>query len=133
LADLRALVQTQLGSFSQSLILLTFGLSGILVAAILYGLVVMRRKDFGRRRALGAAQSLIVSLVLSQIVMLAAAGATAGSVISAIALAVARNPLPPLEYFVAVAFLAITIAVLAAVFPAVAAARRDPLTELRVP
>lgn len=133
LATLRALVQGQLGSFGRSLVVVIFALTAILVAAILYGLVMLRRKDFGRRRALGASQGLIVALLLSQMAILSLMGAIVGSSAAAIGLAAAGDPLPGIDFFVSVSVLAIAVGMLAALLPAVAAARRDPLKELRVP
>lgn len=133
LATLRALVEGQLGSFGRNLVIVIFALTAVLVAAILYGLVMLRRKDFGRRRALGASQGLIIGLLLIQMAALSLVGAVVGSGAAAIGLAATGDPLPGVDFFAAVAVLAIAVGVIAALLPAVAAARRDPLTELRVP
>lgn len=133
LAELRSIVQGQLGSFGRNLVLLVFGVAGALVAAILYGLVMLRRKDFGRRRALGASQGLIIALLLTQMAALSFAGAALGCAAAAIGLASTGDPLPDLDYFAAIAVLAVGVGVLAALLPAIAAAKRDPLSELRVP
>lgn len=133
LAQLRALVQGQLGSFGRNLVLVVFALTAVLAAAILYGLVMLRRKDFGRRRALGASQGLIVGLLLSQVVVLSTIGAIFGSVAAAVGLQLSGDPLPGWKFFGAVAILAISTGLIAALVPALAAARRDPLKELRVP
>lgn len=133
LAQLRALVKGQLGSFGRNLVLIIFALTAILVAAILYGLVMLRRKDFGRRRALGASQGLIVALLLTQMAVLSVIGAVIGSVSAVIGLAATGDPLPGWEFFTAVGILAIVTGLIAALIPALAAARRDPLKELRVP
>ncbi|MGX5682623.1 ABC transporter permease [Schumannella luteola] len=133
LANLRAIVQGQLGSFGRSLVIVIFALTAVLVAAILYGLVMMRRKDFGRRRALGASQRLIVGLLLTQTATLSLIGAAIGSAVAAVGLLISNDPLPEFSYFVAVGLLAVLVGTLAALVPAIAASRRDPLTELRVP
>jgi len=133
LASLRALVQGQLGSYGRGLVVAIFTLTATLVAAILYSLVMMRRKDFGRRRALGATRALIVQLLLVQMAALSAVGVIVGSIASAIALALAGDPLPSVDFFAAVAILAMAVGLAAALLPAVAASRRDPLRELRVP
>lgn len=133
LAKLRALVQGQLGSFGRNLVIVIFALTAMLVAAILYGLVMLRRKDFGRRRALGASQGLIVGLLLTQMAALSVVGAVLGSVGAAVGLAATGDPLPGLDFFVAVGVLAVAVGTMAALLPAIAAARRDPLRELRVP
>jgi putative ABC transport system permease protein len=133
LAQLRALVQGQLGSFGRSLVIVIFALTAVLVAAILYGLVMLRRKDFGRRRALGASQSLIITLLLTQMFVLSTIGTVLGCTFAAIGLIATGDPLPGIPFFAAVGILAITTGLAAALLPAVVAARRDPLRELRVP
>jgi putative ABC transport system permease protein len=133
LATLRGLIEGQLGSFGRNLVIVIFALTAVLVAAILYGLVMLRRKDFGRRRALGASQGLIVALLLTQTAALAIVGSIVGSAAAAIALAATGDPLPGVDFFAAVAVLAVLVGVVAALVPALAAARRDPLKELRVP
>jgi putative ABC transport system permease protein len=133
LATLRALVEGQLGDFSRSLVIVIFSLTAFLVASILYGLVMLRRKDFGRRRALGASQPLIIGLLLTQIAALAFAGSLLGSTAAAVGLAIGRDPLPGLPFFVAIGVLAVGVSVIAGLIPALIAARRDPLRELRVP
>jgi putative ABC transport system permease protein len=133
LADLRALVERQLGSFGRALTLGIFGITGVLAAAILYGIVMMRRKDYGRRRALGASQRLIIVLLLTQTLILSVLGATIGAGASLFVLWLSSDPLPPATYALGVTVLAIAVAILASVVPAVVAARREPIAELRVP
>jgi putative ABC transport system permease protein len=133
LATLRALIEGQLGTFGRTLVLLIFGVSGLLVATILYALVMFRRKDFGRRRALGASQGLIISLLLLQMTALSLLGALVGTAVATTILVSARDPLPDAEFVIAIDLLAVTVAVAAALLPALTAARREPITELRVP
>ncbi|QUW18647.1 FtsX-like permease family protein [Agrococcus sp. Marseille-Q4369] len=133
LAQLRQLIDAQLGGAGRALVLIIFGLTAVLVAAILYGLVMMRRKDFGRRRALGASQGLIVGLVLAQVAALGCVGALLGGAVSFTAMAVGGDPQPPPNYYAAIMILAAVTAAVAAVVPAAVAARRDPVRELRVP
>jgi len=133
LAQLRALVQGQLGAFGRGLVLLILAVSGLLVAAILTGLVTLRRKDFGRRRALGATRGLIVGILLTQTLALATVGAVLGTGIATVVLAVGGDPLPGLAFTAGIGILAIAVSIVAALIPALVAARRDPIRELRVP
>lgn len=133
LATLRALVEGQLGSFGRELVLAIFALTGVLVAAILSGLTALRRKDFGRRRALGASRKLIVALLLAQMALLAVTGAVLGTSGALLALTLIGDPLPGAAFTGAVAVLAIAVGLVAALAPAIAAASRDPIRELRVP
>lgn len=132
LARLRALVQGQLGSFSRGLVIVMLALTGSLVAVIQFGLVMMRRKDFGRRRALGATRSLIVGLLLCQTALLAAAGAALGVAVGYGFLVASGDPLPGTAFTLAIAVLGVVTAVVAAVVPAIVASRREPIRELRV-
>lgn len=133
LATLRALVQGQLGSFGRSLVIVIFALTAVLVAAILYGLVMLRRKDFGRRRALGASRGLIVALLLVQMGTLSIVGAVVGTGLALVGLFITGDPFPGPGFLLALLILAVAVGTMAAVVPAVAASRRDPLKELRVP
>lgn len=133
LAQLRALIQGQLGSFGRNLIVIVFTVTAVLVSTILYGLVMLRRKDFGRRRALGASRGMIVALLLSQMAILSGAGAVIGTGVAVASLLLSGDPLPGVTFMLALAVLAIAVGTLAALVPAIAASRRDPLKELRVP
>lgn len=133
LATLRGLIDQQLSGFNVSLTVGVFVLVGLLIAALQTGLVVMQRKDYGRRRALGASQRLIVLLILGQVVVLAAAGALGGVLVGAIALGVQGASLPGLSFTTAVALLATAIALVSSLIPGLIASRRDPVSELRVP
>lgn len=133
LAQLRALVQSQLGSSSRTLVLALLAVMTVLVSVILYGLVMMRRKDFGRRRALGATRGQIIVLLIAQTALLAAGGITLGLLIATgISLAL-RDPLPGVEFTLALSTLAFGAAVAAAIIPAIIASLREPIRELRVP
>ncbi|WP_203586019.1 FtsX-like permease family protein [Subtercola lobariae] len=132
LTALRDSVQAQLGAFGHSLTALVFGVGALMVAAILSGLVVLRRTDFGRRRALGASRSLIVMLLVCQVAALATVGSLAGCFAATIALILTGDPLPTVSFVAAAAVLAVLTAVAASIAPAVVASTRDPLRELRV-
>jgi putative ABC transport system permease protein len=132
LAELRADVHGELNSFSRGLVLALTALTGTLEAILLYGLVLMRRKDFGRRRALGATRTMIVALLLTQTALLSFAGLIVGASVSFIALSVTGAPPPDWSFTIALATLFLVAAVVAALAPAVAASRRAPIQELRV-
>jgi putative ABC transport system permease protein len=133
LAAIRAAVGGELGSHGRATVLGILVISVVLVAVNLLALVTMRRKDFGRRRALGATQSLIVALLLGQLGLLATIGAAVGVAAALLSLAVTGDPLPGARFTLAVAVAGVLTAMLGALPPAILAARRDPLHELRVP
>jgi putative ABC transport system permease protein len=133
LAQIRAAIQGELGEYGRRLVLMVLGAGLVLVALNVYGTVTTRRRDFGRRRALGADRTAITTLVTMQALITGLIGAVLGSAAgSAIVWRVTRG-LPDLRFVVAVAVLAVTATVLAALPPAVVAARRDPVRVLRVP
>lgn len=133
LAELRSVLGGQLGSFSRGLVLALLTVTGGLLSVLLFSLVMMRRKDFGRRRALGASRRLIIGLILMQTAVLAGVGLLLGLIISAVVLLATGDPLPGVRFSLALCVLTLATALLSAVFPAVVASRRDPIRELRVP
>lgn len=133
LAEVRAAVQGELGAYGRGTVLGILAVAGLLVGANLYGLVMMRRKDFGRRRALGASQGLIVTILLVQVAILGLLGSVLGIVGAIAGLSVTGSPLPAVEFDLAVGVAATLTAVVAALIPALVAARREPLYELRTP
>ena len=133
LAELRDVVDNQLSGFSTRLVLGAFTVSGVLVACLLTGLVLLRRRDFGRRRALGATRGIIMTLVLGQVGVCGLVGAVLSSTGASIYLVAGGIRGTSVSYEVAVAVCAVAVALCAAVVPALVAASRDPLHELRVP
>ncbi|PPF83636.1 lipoprotein ABC transporter permease [Rathayibacter rathayi] len=133
LARLRGVVDGRLGDFGGGLVAGVFLLSAVLETAVLYAFVMMKRKDFGRRRALGASRSLIAGLVTTQVALLSVIGVCVGSAAALLSLVASGDPLPDAEFCVAVAVLAIAASTVAALVPATVAARREPVKELRVP
>ena len=92
----------------------------------------MRRKDYGRRRALGASRSFIISLLLTQTALLALVGSIIGAILATAILLIMGDPLPGIPFTAAVTVLAILASALGAVIPAIVASRREPIRELRV-
>lgn len=133
LVQLSALVGEQLASFSRGLILALLGLMGGLLAAILFGLVLLRRKDFGRRRALGASRAFIATMLVVQTACTSVVGTALGLGSAVGVLTVSGDPLPGPAFMLALCVLTVATASVAALVPGYAASRRDPLVELRVP
>ncbi len=133
LADLRGVLEGQLTRQNHTLVLGILVASAFAIMVNMWSLALTRRKDFGRRRALGATRAMILGLLTGQVAVTATVGALAGVATGAAAIALAGDPLPPVGYLAAVAAAFITTAVATAAVPAVWAANRDPLTELRVP
>lgn len=133
LAAVRQAVSGELGRFGRTTVLGILVVSALVVGVNMLALVMMRRKDFGRRRALGARRGLIIALLLLQVGITAGAGAAVGSALTAVVSAALGAPFPGWGFTAAVAVSGLLCALAATLPPAVYAARRDPLHELRVP
>lgn len=133
LSDLQQVVQGVLGRRARQLMLILLGCGLILTALAAYAATATRRRDFGRRRALGASRSAILGLVLLSTGMVAGPGALLGAFAGSLIVAVTGQSLPPLSFAFGVAILSLLAALAAAVPPAIAAGLRDPVRILRVP
>jgi putative ABC transport system permease protein len=133
IASLRSSVAGTLSEHSRSSIIRSLAASVIVVTATMAGLVVLRRRDFGRRRALGASRALIIAILEIQAALIGIVGATAGAVVALVTLSVRGAPSPNVAYCASVVLLSVVAAMVGALLPASYAATRDPLVELRMP
>ncbi|WP_162802012.1 ABC transporter permease [Ornithinimicrobium murale] len=132
LAELQAEVAADLGTFGRTLLLGVLGAGALLVAIVVLSDVLVRRKDLGRRRALGATRGTIVAMVIFRTLFPALLGAALG-VGMGLWLASRFEASPPWEFTTGTAVLALLAAVASAVLPALYAATRDPVRVLRTP
>lgn len=132
LAQLQQSVARELGGANRSLVLGVMGAGALLVAIIVLADVLVRRKDLGRRRALGATRATIVALVVARTAIPALLGALAGTGLGLWA-ATRFNAAPGTAFTTAVAVLAVIAAITSSVLPAAYAAGRDPVEVLRTP
>ncbi|WP_425955658.1 FtsX-like permease family protein [Xylanimonas sp. McL0601] len=130
---LREVVSGRLGAASRQLTAAVLAVGVVVVGVTMLGMVSARRRDFGRRRALGASRSVIVVLVLIHAGLAACAGAVLGTVVGSTVVAVTSRAVPSLAYVIALAALTVLAAMAGSVPPALLAARRDPVRILRVP
>ncbi len=133
IADIRAAVAGELGEYRRSLVALVLGAGLTLTALNAFAGVALRRKDFGRRRALGARRLDVVGLVVAQSTVAAGLGAALGATSGSWWVWRAVGAAPDAAFTAAVAVLALLAAVVAALAPAVMAAYQDPVRALRVP
>jgi len=133
LAQIRQAVQGELGRYSRRLVTLILAVGLILVGLNVYGSITTARRDYGRRRALGASRPDIITLVTIQTVTIAAVGTVAGSIAGGVIIWRLTGSPPDAGFTVAVAVLAVLTAGIAAIPPAMVAAWRDPVSILRVP
>lgn len=133
LAALRSAVGGELTRQGRTVILGVLGSATAVTLINVWGFVLMRRKDLGRRRALGATRLSILALYLAQVFLTAALAGAIGATLGLVALAYERSPLPSTSYAAAVVLALTLAATIAAAMPVAVAANRDPLRELRVP
>lgn len=133
LAQIRGAVAGRLSAQSHTLLLGVTAAAMIATCVNVWGLALARRRDFGRRRALGASRTMLTLLLVGQVFCTAILGLVLGLAGSFTWLVLDNHPLPTWDYTLALAVLVITGAGFAAAIPAIGAALRDPLTELRVP
>ncbi|WP_157984028.1 ABC transporter permease [Nesterenkonia muleiensis] len=119
-------------TFGRTLLLGVLAGGAFLVAIVVLADVLVRRKDLGRRRALGASREVIVGLVVLRTALPATLGATLG-IAAGLGIAGAFDALPPWDFTTGTVVLAILVASVSAVIPAVYAATRDPVNVLRTP
>ena len=133
LLELRSLVEAELATSSRQQLLVVLGVGLVVITVTLSGAVAQRRRDFGRRRALGATRSALVLLVIVQTAIAALFGVVLGTVIGLAAVVRLADGLPPIDFVAGVAVLALLAALFAAIPPGLMAAFRDPVRILRVP
>ncbi|MFC5999425.1 FtsX-like permease family protein [Quadrisphaera sp. GCM10027208] len=133
LALVRAAVQGELGGTGRATVLQTLAAGLLLATLTIFAGLQGRRRDFGRRRALGATRVQLTGVVVLHVLLAAVPGALLGAVGGSVAVVALSGSGPGWQYPVAVALLTVAAMVLAAALPAVTAAWRDPVAALRVP
>lgn len=132
LAQLHSEVVGDLGGFGRSLLYSALGIGALLVSIVVFADILVRRKDLGRRRALGATRGNIVWLMLLRSLFPAVTGGILG-VVGGIVAAQQAGSLPPLTFCLGVLVLSLISAGLSTLVPASFAAFTDPVKVLRTP
>ncbi|WP_134772310.1 ABC transporter permease [Ornithinimicrobium flavum] len=132
LAQLQEQVTGDLAGFGRTLLLAVLGGGALLTAIVVLADVLVRSKDLGRRRALGATRGTIISLVTLRTLGPALLGAALGTGLG-IYLTHRLDATPPWQFITGTATLALLAALAAAIPPALYAATRDPVRVLRTP
>jgi len=102
MAALRAAVGGELSRQGRMVMLAVLGAAAAATLINVWGFVLMRRRDFGRRRALGATRATIVVLVVGQVFLTAACAAPLGAAAGLGWLVAEGSPLPASAYVLAV-------------------------------
>ncbi len=132
LADVARDMNRQMATYGRSLLLATLVGGGLLIGMVVLADALIRRKDLGRRRTLGANRWDLTSMVALRAALVAFTGAVVGAILGMVL--TARNGVAvPWDFAGALVVLAFLAAGLASIGPAVYAARRDPVTVMRTP
>jgi len=129
----REVVAGRLGAASRQLMAVVMGVGAVITAATMLSATVARRRDLGRRRALGASRSALVATLLGEAGVGALLGIAVGTGAGIAALAVSTGSLPTWQFVTGVAGLVLLLTLAASAPIAIHAAHRDPLRILRVP
>ncbi len=132
IANLHTRIVGTLGRFGAGLLAMVLGMGALLVAAVVAADTAQASVEWGRRRALGASRSQLVTLATVRVGMAAVIGAVIGMA-TAIAVTVVRHWAVDALFAGSVATLAVIVAIVAAFPSAVRAAWRDPVSVLRTP
>jgi len=130
---LRDVIAGRLGAASRQLMAVVMGVGAVIIAVTVLSAVVSRRREFGRRRALGATRSALVATLLAQAAIGAVIGTAVGTGAGVAAVAATAGSLPTWEFVAGVAGLAVLLTLITSAPIAAYAAYRDPLRILRVP
>ncbi len=133
LLQAREAVRDEVARRDRTLVLAILGAAMALASVVVFAGTIAARRDFGRRRALGATRSQLTVLVMLGTLWPAVLGASIGAVIGWGYLGSRLGHIPDWRFPVAVWILVTLALVAASAVPAAVAATRDPLRVLRVP
>ncbi len=133
LLSARAAVRDELVARDRALVVAILAATTALGAIVVFATTLGARRDFGRRRALGATRGQLVALVVLATLWPTLIGVMAGTALGAIYLGSRLGRLPDPAFPIAVGILAGLCLTAASIGPAVAAATRDPVRVLRIP
>lgn len=132
LVEVQRVVSGDFGALSRQLGIVAV-LAGLLVVSLSMVLsVTARRRDIGRRRALGATRSALLVLIIIQALLPATVGAALGTIGGGAAVLRLAHAPPTPQMLMAVPILAILAGVVGSIPAALLAALRDPVAVLRV-
>lgn len=133
LIELQQVLTGQLGALARQMALGAMLIGLTLVALTMTLALSTRRRDYGRRRALGATRSALLALTILEAGIAVTAGTLIGIVTGTAAAIALTDTTPPATFIAAAAVLTLLTGTTAAIPPAWLAAIRDPMRILRVP
>jgi len=129
----REAIRNEVGRRDRLLVLVLMGAAMLAAAAVVSVGTLSTRRDFGRRRALGATRGQLTMLVMLTTFWPSVAGAAAGVLGGWAYLTSQLGHAADPEFPAAIGVLVVLALVVASIVPAAHAATRDPLRVLRMP
>jgi putative ABC transport system permease protein len=129
----RQAVRDEVARRDRLLVAALLGVATAIACVVVFAGTIAGRKDFGRRRALGATQLQLSVLVMLASLWPAAVGGATGAGIGWFYLASRSSQPVDGQFPLSVGVLTVLLLVTASAIPAAIAATRDPLRVLRVP
>jgi len=129
----REAVRDEVARRDRILILAILAVATVVAGIVVFAGTIAGRRDFGRRRALGATQGQLMWVVITSTLVPALAGALAGALVGWVYLSTRLGHLGDPRFSISVAILTVLALGAASAAPAAVAATRDPLKVLRVP
>lgn len=123
-------LDAEMSGFGRSLLLLILAVGGFFVATVVLADTLIHRRDLGRRRTLGISRTDLTLLVVLRTSLTATLGAGLGGAAAVLMNTVLGSPTPS-SFTAAVGVLAVLVAAIAALGPALSAAMRDPVRVMR--
>lgn len=133
LLDARAAVSDEVARRDRELVVAILAAATALASIVVFTGTIAGRRDFGRRRALGASQRQLTILVMLTTLWPSLIGAIFGTAAGSAYLGSMLGHPPDLRFPVSVGILTVIALVCSSALPAAVAATRDPLRVLRVP
>jgi putative ABC transport system permease protein len=133
LLDARNAVADEVAQRDRQLVLAILAAATALACIVVFTGTIASRRDFGRRRALGASQRQLTILVMLTTLWPSLIGAILGTAVGSVYLGSMLGHMPDLRFPVSVGVLTVIALVCSSALPAAVAATRDPLRVLRVP
>jgi putative ABC transport system permease protein len=119
-----------LGSFSRSLVISTSVVSALILGTVTLVSSALRRREVGRRRALGATRMTVFAMMVGQVFIGASLGSLGGGLISQIAVLEGGDGY---AFTIGTCYLMVVMCCIGAIPGALSAALRDPVRVLRLP
>jgi putative ABC transport system permease protein len=132
LLEARDAVRDEVTRRDRVLVVAVLSVAMALGCVVVFAGTVAGRRDFGRRRALGATQQQLTLLVMLGTLWPAVIGASIGTALGSAYLGSRLGHLPDWRFPVSLAILTVLGLVAASALPAAVAATRDPLRVLRL-